>query len=61
VGNVTVTVPIVDAVNLVIQACDLDVRVFAAVLGQITGVDRSGRERTFCTSEEGDNVVVTQN
>jgi hypothetical protein len=61
VGDVTVTVPIVDAVNLVIEACDIDARVFAAVLGQIGAVDRSDRQRTFCTNEDGDNVVVTQN
>ena len=62
VGDVTVNpnVAIVDAVNAVIELCDLDARVFVAVLAQITTVDRTGRERTFCTTNEGP-VTVTQN
>ena len=61
VGNVTVSpnVAIVDAANDVIDLCDLDARVFVAVLARIATVDRTGRERTFCTTEQGD-VTVTQ-
>jgi hypothetical protein len=56
---VAACVPITAAVNDVIRLCGLDVNVFLAVLGQIRAVDRSGRAREFCTTDEGDTVTVS--
>jgi hypothetical protein len=55
---VAACVPITVAVNDVIRICNLDLDVFLAVLGQIRSVDRTGRERQFCTAD-GDPVTVT--
>jgi hypothetical protein len=60
VGDVTVleNVAIADAVNLVVQVCDVNAVV--SVLARVVAVDRNDQEQRFCTTEEGD-VTVTQN
>jgi hypothetical protein len=49
------------AANLAVQACGIDVGPLAlAVLGQAVAVDRSGRTRTICTTDQGP-VTISQN
>jgi hypothetical protein len=55
---VAACVSITAAVDAVIQLCNLDLNVLAAVLGQIRAVDRTVRERQFCTVDE-EPVTVT--
>ena len=56
--NVAIPVAVVAAVN----ACDIDVGPLAlAVLGQAIAVDRSGRERTVCVNDAGQEITFSQN
>jgi hypothetical protein len=49
------------AANLAVEACGIDVGPLAlAVLGQAVAVDRSGRTRTICTTDQGP-VTISQN
>lgn len=64
VGNVTVlkNVSINDAVDVVVQACGLDVDAVVGVLATITAIDAGGaRPTTFCRSDTGGPVRVRQN
>lgn len=63
VGDVTILedVNVGVAANAAVTACDIDVGPLAlAVLGRAVAVDRSGRERTICTTDQGP-VTITQN
>jgi hypothetical protein len=56
IDDVTVT-DVVDvnvAAGVVAQLCDVDVGPLSlGILGQAVAVDRSGRERTICTTDQG--------
>jgi hypothetical protein len=59
-SRVNVAVPV--AANVAANLCDIDVGPVAlAVLGQATAVDRSGRERTVCVNDAGQEITLSQN
>lgn len=59
-SRVNVAVPV--AANVAANLCDIDVGPVAlALLGQATAVDRSGRERTICVNEQGNEITLSQN
>ena len=61
ISDNTVTVPVAVAAQIAANACDIDVGpVGLAVLGTAIAVDRSGRERTICTTDQGP-VTISQN
>lgn len=62
VGNVTIAedINIVDAVDLVVQACGLNVGAIAGVLAKVTAVDATSQPATICKNNQG-KVKVTQN
>jgi hypothetical protein len=55
---VAACVPITVAVDAVVTVCNLDVTAVVGVLAQIRAVDRTGRERQFCTVDD-EPVTVT--
>jgi hypothetical protein len=63
IGDVTILedVQIVDAADIVVQACGLDVDATVGILAIIENIDIGGTKKaTFCKVEEG-QVKVTQN
>jgi hypothetical protein len=64
VGESLITVEDVNvavAANIAATLCDIDVGPLAlAVLGQAVAVDRSGKSRTICTTDQGP-VTIRQN
>jgi hypothetical protein len=55
-------ISVVDAVDVVVQACGIEVGPLAlAVLGQAIAVDNSGRDSTICETATGGDVTITQN
>jgi hypothetical protein len=64
VGDVTILedVNVAAVIGVAATLCDIDVGpVAVGVLGDAVAVDRSGRERTICTTDAGDDVTITQN
>lgn len=64
VGDVTILedVNVAAVVGVAANICDVNVGpVAAAILGEAIAVDRSGRSRTLCLSEAGENVDIVQN
>ena len=58
VGDVTVQdINVAAAIPIVVNACGVNVGV---VVGLVTAVDRSGRSRTVCTTQDGP-VTISQN
>ena len=63
VGDITIedAVDLGVAANVAAEICGVDVGPLAlAVLGQAVAVDRSGRTRTICTTDQGP-VTISQN
>ena len=59
-SDVNVAVPV--AANVAANLCDIDVGPVAlALLGQAAAVDASGRERTICVNDAGQEITLSQN